>query len=243
MESIDTLNETDYETAYFVCIASEPYEDFFRLYVPISDLLLVAIIPFCLMIFTNLGIIRTTMHSDMLHQTSRKQRRNHRLTIMLLSVTLAFMLLTCPSVIYICINRLRSSRIYSNRHLLVLDLLESLWYTKHALNFLLYTLSGQDFRREFIKLISCKKKKTSKLNHHYYHHHHQTSHIDHNRSLFSDKSMLTTRQTTEYDGKHKRNSDLTPNIVSKSSQTHEPFHITDKHSTKALSPTNRTSLL
>ena len=40
----------------------------------------------------------------------------------------------------------------------ILDLLESLWYTKHALNFILYTLSGQDFRREFKKLISCSKR-------------------------------------------------------------------------------------
>jgi hypothetical protein len=111
--------------------------------------------------FTNIGIIRTTMHSNMLCTTSRKQKRNNRLTIMLLSVTLAFMLLTCPSVIYICLNRLKPSKTYSDTKLLILDLLESLWYTKHALNFILYTLSGQDFRREFRKLISCSKRTTS----------------------------------------------------------------------------------
>jgi hypothetical protein len=102
------------------------------------------------------------MHSNILCATSRKQQRNNRLTIMLLSVTLAFMLLTCPSVVYICLNRLSpSSTNYSDTKLLILDLLEALWYTKHALNFILYTLSGQDFRREFRKLISCSQRRTT----------------------------------------------------------------------------------
>ncbi|CAF0752143.1 unnamed protein product [Adineta ricciae] len=157
----DLENATDNfnYTLRFVCMARQEYEEFFRLYVPIFDLLFVAIIPFCLMVFTNIGIIRTTMHSNMLFTTSKKQQRNNRLTIMLLSVTLAFMLLTCPSVVYICINRLKSPKRVSDTKLLVLDLLESLWYTKHALNFILYTLSGQDFRREFIKLLSCSQRK------------------------------------------------------------------------------------
>jgi len=154
-------NETSYTTR-FVCIVPSLYEEFFHLYVPIFDLLFVAIIPFCLMMFTNIGIIRTTMHSNILCATSRKQQRNNRLTIMLLSVTLAFMLLTCPSVVYICLNRLSpSSTNYSDTKLLILDLLEALWYTKHALNFILYTLSGQDFRREFRKLISCSQRRTT----------------------------------------------------------------------------------
>jgi hypothetical protein len=37
---------------------------------------------------------------------------------------------------------------------LLIDICEALWYTKHAMNFILYTLSGQDFRREFIKLFT-----------------------------------------------------------------------------------------
>ncbi|CAF1016405.1 unnamed protein product [Rotaria magnacalcarata] len=154
-------NETVAQITRFVCIAHSPFKEFFHLYVPIFDLLFVAIIPFCLMTFTNIGIIRKTMRSNMLYITSRKQKRNNRVTIMLLSVILAFMLLTCPSVIYICLNRLKKSTAISNTKLVVLDLLESLWYTKHALNFVLYTLSGQDFRREFFKLLHCYRRKSS----------------------------------------------------------------------------------
>jgi hypothetical protein len=141
-------------------MARSQFKQFFRYYLPIFDLLFVAIIPFILMIFTNIGIIRTAMRSNILLITSRKQKRNNRLTIMLLSVILAFMLLTCPSVIYICLNRLLPSTTFSDTKLVILDLLESLWYTKHALNFILYTLSGQDFRREFRRLISCSKRTT-----------------------------------------------------------------------------------
>ena len=153
-------NETDRIFKRFVCIASKNFEQFFRLYLPTFDLLFVAIIPFLLMIFANIGIIRKTMRSNILCVSSRKQKRNNRLTIMLLSVILAFILLTCPSVTYICLNRLMSSKTFSDTKLVVLDLLEALWYTKHALNFILYTLSGQDFRREFRKLISCASRTT-----------------------------------------------------------------------------------
>ncbi|CAF1397142.1 unnamed protein product [Adineta steineri] len=155
------LNETSHTVTRFICMPRPSYRAVFHLYVPIFDLLFVAIIPFCLMMFTNIGIIRTIMTTNMLCATSRKQQRNNRLTVMLLSVILAFMLLTCPSVIYICLNRLTSSKTAaSNRKLLILDLLEALWYTKHALNFILYTLSGQDFRREFMKLLPCPRRKT-----------------------------------------------------------------------------------
>ncbi|CAF4752428.1 unnamed protein product, partial [Rotaria magnacalcarata] len=37
---------------------------------------------------------------------------------------------------------------------LTVDICEALWYTKHAMNFILYTLNGQDFRREFLKLFT-----------------------------------------------------------------------------------------
>lgn len=155
----------------FVCIPSSGFERFFRTYIPIFDILLVAVVPFFLLCFTNIGIILFTMNNNKRMQQHRKRsvRRNQRLTIMLLSVTLAFIGLTCPSVLFICVNKI----IYSNQIIpgekettsarphvgqpgyiqVLVDICEALWYTKHAMNFILYTLSGQDFRREFIKLL------------------------------------------------------------------------------------------
>ena len=193
-------NET-FDTIRFVCIAPLPFKKFFRYYLPIFDLLFVAIIPFILMVLMNIGIIRTAIRSNMLCVSSHKQKRNNRLTIMLLSVTLAFMLLTCPSVIYICVNRLMSSNTFSDMKLVILDLLESLWYTKHALNFLLYTLSGQDFRREFRRLITCSKRKTS-------HHHRRRGNGDH-RNFLSIQSYASTHPSPS-----KRTPRYTPSFTS-----------------------------
>lgn len=190
----NSTNETFQITTRFVCIARVQFKDFFRLYLPIFDLLFVAIIPFLLMIFANIGIIRITMRSNMLPITSRKQKRNNRVTIMLLSVILAFTLLTCPSVIYICINRLRPSTTFSDKKLVLIDVLESLWYTKHALNFLLYTLSGQDFRREFQKLISCSHRSNSSQFHHHHHQRRQQhqQHRDTEHQLLSMTSFVSS---------------------------------------------------
>lgn len=155
----------------FVCVPSHGFEKFFRFYIPIFDILLVAAIPFILLCFTNIGIITFTMRNNrrMRQHRKRSHRRHQRLTIMLLSVTLAFIGLTCPSVIFICVNKIMYSPNFLQRKngandgsnpgpppnaQIIVDLCEALWYTKHAMNFILYTLSGQDFRREFLKLFT-----------------------------------------------------------------------------------------
>ena len=134
--------------------------------------MLVAAIPLLLLCFTNIGIIVFTMRNNrhMRQHGKRSNRRHQRLTIMLLSVTLAFIGLTCPSVIFICANKIiYFGRILTERknnankndsrrqppHMqLIVDICEALWYTKHAMNFILYTLNGQDFRREFLRLFT-----------------------------------------------------------------------------------------
>ncbi|CAF0994681.1 unnamed protein product [Adineta steineri] len=162
-----------YKPSYiFVCIPSTGFEGFFRTYIPIFDILLVVAIPFLLLCFTNIGIITFTMrsHRRMRQYRKRSHRRHQRLTIMLLSVTLAFIGLTCPSVIFICVNKIiysgrivigRKDNLNENANLgppshvqLIVDVCEALWYTKHAMNFILYTLSGQSFRREFLKVFT-----------------------------------------------------------------------------------------
>jgi hypothetical protein len=180
-ETSSLINSMNYTTpdlfryktpSIFVCIPSIGFERFFRTYIPIFDILLVAAIPFLLLCFTNIGIIIFTMRNNQRMRQHRKRahRRHQRLTIMLLSVTLAFIGLTCPSVIFICVNKIiYSGRILTDRketgneranlgqpsHVqLLVDVCEALWYTKHAMNFILYTLSGQDFRREFLKLFT-----------------------------------------------------------------------------------------
>lgn len=175
IDSLEIMNDLEKQNqTIFMCIPRKNFQQFFGTYVPIFDILLVAVIPFFLLCFTNLRIIIYMMrnHRRMRHHRKRAHRRHQRLTIMLLSVTLAFIGLTCPSVIFICVKKLVLSKpthkgddvsddlsdlIGSNQPLnvqLIIEVCEALWYTKHAMNFILYTLSGQDFRREFIKLFT-----------------------------------------------------------------------------------------
>ena len=130
-------------------------------------MLLVVVIPFLLLCFTNIGILLFTMRNNrqMREYGQRLHRRHQRLTIMLLSVTLAFIGLTCPSVIFICVNKI----VYFENIItedkrdqmqLIVDICEALWYTKHAMNFILYTLNEQDFRREFLRLFTHRSSKT-----------------------------------------------------------------------------------
>ncbi|CAF1408937.1 unnamed protein product, partial [Didymodactylos carnosus] len=83
----------------FVCIARENFDHFFRLYIPIFDILLVAVIPLLLLCCSNIGIIIFTMTTNKALQRGgiirkRSHRRHQRLTVMLLSVTCAFLCLT-----------------------------------------------------------------------------------------------------------------------------------------------------
>jgi hypothetical protein len=173
--TIGTKENTDVSgTSMFVCIPKQGYQAFFGTYIPIFDILLVAAIPFFLLCFTNIGIIVYTMRANRTMRQHRKRahRRHQRLTIMLLSVTLAFIGLTCPSVIFICVNKVIYNWIILSKQSsnslpfirvdvsqpasiqFAVDICEALWFTKHAMNFVLYTLSGQDFRREFGKLFT-----------------------------------------------------------------------------------------
>ncbi|CAF1425683.1 unnamed protein product [Adineta ricciae] len=173
-ENSTTLDFTSRKSkSVFFCIPRPGFQQFFGTYIPIFDVLLVAVIPFFLLCVTNIGIIMYTMRTNrhMRQHRKRSHRRHQRLTIMLLSVTLAFIGLTCPSVIIICVNKiiysmriptsddsdgLSSPIVHSqppNAQWLN-EVCEVLWYTKHAMNFILYTLSGQDFRREFLKLFT-----------------------------------------------------------------------------------------
>ena len=157
----------------FVCIPSVRYEHFFRTYIPIFDILIVAVIPFLLLSIANIGIIKYTMRARqrMRHYQKRAHRRHQRLTIMLLSVIVAFIGFTCPSVIFICVNKIIQSKrmkrdqktddidklvgnVQPSTVRFIVEICEALWCTKHAMNFILYTLSGEDFRREFIKLFT-----------------------------------------------------------------------------------------
>ena len=82
---------------------------------------------------------------------------NANITVMLLAVSFTFLLLTSPVVIVLLYEGyylLPSSNVEKARSHLVHAVVDNLMYTNHAINFLLYCLSGRRFRRELGKLLS-----------------------------------------------------------------------------------------
>ncbi|KAI0217434.1 hypothetical protein LSAT2_030761, partial [Lamellibrachia satsuma] len=81
-----------------------------------------------------------------------------QITTMLLSVTFAFIILTGPVAVTLILEKFwdppteaHGSAIWRLWRTIVSNLL----YTNHAINFLLYSLSGQKFRRELRRLLTC----------------------------------------------------------------------------------------
>ncbi|KAI0220141.1 hypothetical protein LSAT2_028332 [Lamellibrachia satsuma] len=81
-----------------------------------------------------------------------------QITTMLLSVTFAFIILTGPIAVTLILEKFwdppteaHGSAIWR----LWRTIVSNLMYTNHAINFLLYSLSGQKFRRELRRLLTC----------------------------------------------------------------------------------------
>ena len=79
-----------------------------------------------------------------------------QLTSMLLSVSVAFLVLTLPMGVFVVVSRYWNppSGHGKARFALVRDLTDSLMITNHAVNFLLYCLSGRRFRGKAVIIVS-----------------------------------------------------------------------------------------
>ena len=110
--------------------------------------------------------ITTSAHGDTPSSNHKKKlgtkstsgaTSNANITVMLLAVSFTFLLLTSPVVIVLLYEGyywLSSSNVEKARSHLVHAVVDNLMYTNHAINFMLYCLSGRRFRRELGKLLS-----------------------------------------------------------------------------------------
>ena len=87
-----------------------------------------------------------------------KSGTEQHITTMLLSVTFAFIILTGPIAVTLILEKFwdppteaHGSAIWRQWRTIV----SNLTYKNHAINFLLYSLSGQKFRRELRRLLTC----------------------------------------------------------------------------------------
>ena len=112
--------------------------------------LLMAVIPLCVVIPTNITIIlKVVLQRKQRLQLGAGSSRDEttKVTLMTLSVTISYIILLLPMSIYIFI----SNADQSNYHIIIA--LANLPYLNMSINFYLYFLSGKRFREETIKLL------------------------------------------------------------------------------------------
>ena len=137
---------------------------------PWIDATVYSFLPFIILLVFNILIIVVHRKATILRKTTvrvhRSEITNHnnagvqfRLSTMLITVTMTFLVLSAPNVILICIrhkyfdfsvqiNDLRDIAVYR----LVAMVTNFCLYLNHAVNFFLYCISGERFRRELVNL-------------------------------------------------------------------------------------------
>ena len=105
--------------------------------------------PFVLMVAINSGVIYHLVRIRR-STTLQNSRLHHRaISITLVITTFLFLLMTVPATV--------AFGFFSNTNRTILRFLDGFLYTYHTLSFPLYFFTFEEFRREFIALIMCRK--------------------------------------------------------------------------------------
>ena len=90
-------------------------------------------------------------------QTTKIQQSDKQIFILLLLVTFTFLILNTPvNVMIFYINYVPGSTPYYHAGVhLFYHVAEKAYFTNYAINFILYVLSGQKFRKDLVKLFQC----------------------------------------------------------------------------------------
>ena len=131
-----------------------------------------AVIPFTLLIYMNFIIVKavrssrkmfgvkTSAGTDQGLETRHKNMKNaeNQLTIMLLSVTMLFLILLCPTYIrfiYLAFANRDTPSQYANS-MLIYQISFKLYSTNSGINFFLYCISGRKFRKDLKEILFCR---------------------------------------------------------------------------------------
>ncbi|KAL3869226.1 hypothetical protein ACJMK2_041934 [Sinanodonta woodiana] len=139
----------------------DPYRTFVLYIWPWIDLCVFALVPCCLIIIGNIGIIINVVKSKKRSatkiapmQAAKIQAGNKasHLTAMLLTINIVFVICAIPICFYLIVGPIWYSNITSMKLLAEDDtfwaVTNMLMYTNHSTNFLMYCLSGTRFRGE-----------------------------------------------------------------------------------------------
>ena len=128
-------------------------------YIGMIHTILYLLVPFGFMLIANIAIISKLMYikyKGISHTNESVSKSSTRGSVMVVTVSLAFIILTSPRAVDDAINFQLSSRPFGS--LLVI----TMQYLNHSINGILYCTFGEKFRNELLKILSCCGKKIIK---------------------------------------------------------------------------------
>ena len=164
---------TEYWPEMRLCTGKEDYYEFYSAVWTWVDATVYSFLPFVLLLAMNIIIIvflskanvkkqnMTNIFKDKRKQEQKNAIKSRKLSIMLLSVTSAFILLTGPAVMTHILREERENFFNQEnptdiaRYILVRQIMRVLLYMNHSINFLLYCVTGSKFRNELTAMIRC----------------------------------------------------------------------------------------
>ncbi|UJR20319.1 hypothetical protein I4U23_023450 [Adineta vaga] len=144
-------------------IEPKSYQKFFAVYDSYVDVIRTNVIPFIIMSICNIIIINRVCRSNALRNSNGKSRgrngkskkkyeKDRQLTLMLLGSSITFLVLTLPTEINDVIRSHISNTSVSEKAYLLSAILLSLAHLNYAVHFYIYTLTGEVFRQQLLKL-------------------------------------------------------------------------------------------
>ncbi len=122
-----------------------------------------SLLPFLLIILSNTCIVIVMRHKSAITEAqrssaaqSRRQQREHNVTLMVMAVSVMFLVFACPYLVnqlYAYELKVEPSVHMQAKLYLSWNVCQKLYYTNNALNFYVYALFGQEFRNELKKMI------------------------------------------------------------------------------------------
>ncbi|UJR29524.1 hypothetical protein I4U23_010741 [Adineta vaga] len=140
------------------------YQQLFAAYDSYFDVIKTNVIPFIIMSICNLIIIFRVCRSNSsinlsngrnncrTTKSKRKYEKDRQLTLMLLGSAIAFLVLTLPTEINDIIRSNSGEKLVNEKKYLLSAILLSLAHLNYAIHFYIYTLTGEVFRQQLIKL-------------------------------------------------------------------------------------------
>ncbi|KAK2179413.1 hypothetical protein NP493_492g02000 [Ridgeia piscesae] len=151
---------------YAYCMPIDPkYAHFMRAIWPWIDFIAFSMLPFAILVSSNIAILLRMLYSHYLRRNSMHTHGNFvkmtSMTAILITVTFCFFVTTAPISIYLIITdtlREDSTSVSEGGLRMVWVVFNLLTYTNNTINFLLYCVSGSRFRRELINMFRRKNR-------------------------------------------------------------------------------------